>query len=103
MGVSEIPNDSLITDEVGGLTGNKYRVIAAVVGTNTSELLLQSIDNEPLAVSMNLYFGSKTLTVTNFTDPGVNKYSGNLLFIDNRNAFLPSAQQTISIKTAIRL
>lgn len=102
-GVTEIPNDSLITDEVGGTTGNKYRVVASVVGANTSQILIQSLDNAPITVAQNLYLANKTLTVTNFTNPGVNKYSGNLLFIDNRNAFLPSPQQTISIKTAIRL
>jgi len=102
VGVTEIANDSLITDQEGGLVGNKYRVVASIVGANTSQLLLQSLDNEPIKTAQNLYFGDKTLTVTNFTNPSVNKYSGNLLFIDNRNAFLPSPQQTISIKTAIR-
>jgi hypothetical protein len=42
------------------------------------------------------------MTVTSVTAPGVNKYSGNLMFIDNRNAFLPSSEETVSIKTAIR-
>lgn len=102
--VTELPNDSLIVDD----DNHQYRIVASSVGLNTSTILLQSLDNEPLAINKNLYYTDpsntvKTLTVTNFTDPEVNKYSGNLLFIDNRNAFIPSAEQTISIRTAIRL
>lgn len=106
VGITSIPNDSKITDGVGQ-TGNVYEVVAANVGTNTSSLLLQSIDNKPLTLNQNLYFVDsgnveRTLLVTNFTNPDANKYSGNLLFIDNRNAFLPNPEQTVSIKTAIR-
>lgn len=102
--VTILPNDSLIVDD----DDHQYRIVASSVGLNTSTILLQSLDNEPLTINKNLYYTDpsntvKTLTVTNFTDPEVNKYSGNLLFIDNRNAFIPSAEQTISIKTAIRL
>jgi hypothetical protein len=97
--VSELPNDSLVTDD----NNNEYRIVASSVGVATSTMLLQSLDNQSLAINQNLYYDDKILTVTNFTDPEVNKYSGNLLFIDNRNAFVPSPQQTISIKTAIRL
>lgn len=98
-GVTELPNDSLITDD----NDNQYRIVASSVGLSTSTMLLQSLDNMPLAVNQNLYYGEYTLTVTNFTSPEVNKYSGILLFIDNRSAFIPSTEQTISIKTAIRL
>lgn len=103
---SDIDPDDLITD-VGG---NEFRVVAVETvsaGLNPScNLLLQSLDNAPITTTQELFYTKSevehTLTVTNFTAPSVNKYSGNLLFIDNRNSFVPSLEQSVSVKTAIR-
>ena len=96
---SDIEVDSLITD----VDGNEFRVVAVQVGASSANLLLQSLDNAPIVTAQTLTYDTEhTLTVTNFTAPTVNKYSGNLLFIDNRNSFVPSLDESVSIKTAIR-
>lgn len=98
---TDINNDDIITDA----DGNAFRVVAVQTetGPSSANLLLQSIDNSTLTVGQTLTYNVEySLTVSNFTSPTVNKYSGNLLFIDNRNSFVPSLDQSISIKTAIR-
>jgi hypothetical protein len=97
-GVTTIDLDSLVTDN----DEHEFRVVAVTLGINKVTLLLQSLDNAPIVAGQNLYYDGDAMTVTNVTAPGVNKYSGNLMFIDNRNSFLPSSEETISIKTAIR-
>lgn len=96
---TDINPDDLITD----VDGNEFRVVAVQTGTGSCNLLLQALDNSTLTLAQELTYNVEhTLIVTNFTAPTVNKYSGNLLFIDNRNSFVPSLDQSISIKTAIR-
>lgn len=97
-GVTTIDLDSLVVDS----NDHEFRIVAATLGVNKVTLLLQSLDNAAITSGQNLFYGEDTMTVTNVTAPNVNKYSGNLIFIDNRNAFLPSDQETVSIKTAIR-
>jgi len=36
------------------------------------------------------------------TPPTVDKYSGDLLFIDNKEAFTPTADETVTLRTVIR-
>jgi len=97
-GVTTIDIDSLVLDS----NDHEFRVVAVTLGVNKATLLLQSLDNEPIVAGQNLFYDGDTMTVTNVTAPSVNKYSGSLIFIDNRNAFLPSSEETVSIKTAIR-
>ena len=100
---SAIQLDDIITDSAN----SEFRVVARTIGSNSVTLLLQSLDNATVEIAKNLYFNNSgtidTLIVTNYTAPSVNKYSGSILFIDNRNSFIPSTEQTVSIKTAIRL
>lgn len=100
---NDIDLDMLIYDA----DNKEYRVVSKVEGTGSVSLLLQSLDNEPLSIGKTLYYDvgitQKTLSVSSYADPTVNKYSGNLMFIDNRNLFKPSSDQTVSIKTTIRL
>lgn len=95
-------DDQLITDE----GGNRYRVVAATI----TNLLVQAIDNTSLAVGdvVNYANGrtptaSYDVTLTSVIEPSIDKYSGEMLFIDNRAAFKPTTDQTVSIKTSIRL
>lgn len=73
-----------------------------VISKTSDSLLLQSLDKVTLQVGEVLTWGANSLVVESFATPTVNKYSGELLYIDNRNAFIPSAEQFVSIKTAIR-
>lgn len=100
---SNIPLDTDLLDE----NNNRFRVVAIVTGSNSCSLLLQSVDNAELQLAQNLYFIineeiSGTLSINNLVAPTANKYTGSMLFIDNRNAFVPNIEQTLAMKTAIR-
>lgn len=90
--------DDIILNE----NNKEFRVVAVTPGTGTCSMLLQSIDNAVIVVGDKLEFGEIDFTVTSVIAPTVNKYSGNMLFIDNRNSFIPSLEESVSIKTAIR-
>jgi hypothetical protein len=45
---------------------------------------------------------SASFTVTAITEPQINKYSGELIFIDNRLAFTSSDEQTVVFRTFIK-
>lgn len=104
---ADIVEDMVLTDST---TGNRYRVVAKPI-TSTGDafpVLAVSLDNGvPSAPDVLTYTGAddlpKSATVSNVTSPAVDKYSGDLLFIDNRNAFQPTDTQTVSIRTVIRL
>jgi hypothetical protein len=45
---------------------------------------------------------SQFFSVASVNAPTVDKYSGDLLFIDNKAGFTPSAEETVTIRTVIR-
>ena len=45
---------------------------------------------------------TNSFTVTSVTDPNVNKFSGEMLYIDNKLAFTPSDQQFVVFRTFIK-
>lgn len=90
------PVDAIITKT--GET-NRFRIV-----TNTgASLLLQSLDNDVLVSGNNLANENGDLfTVSAVTPPTIDKYSGDLLFIDNKQAFTPTADETVTLRTVIR-
>ena len=68
-----------------------------------SGALIQDLDNSVPQVSdiftnpNNQYFA-----VSAVSPPTVDKYSGDLLFIDNKAGFTPSADETVTIRTVIK-
>lgn len=90
-------------DTIEDTDGNEYRVVAFETGDTTS-LLVQSLNNViPQAGTTKLVFLTGDVDVDTVTLPTVDKYSGDLMFIDNRTKFQPTDEQTVSIKTVIRL
>ena len=89
------PVDSTITDD----SDNRFRIV-----TNTgSALLVQSIDNATIAAGVNFSNTAGDLfTVSSVTPPTVDKYSGDMLFIDNKQAFTPTADETVTLRTVIK-
>lgn len=87
--------------------GNKFIVIAKPVeepNDGNVQLLVQSIDNADVLVgSVFTYDINKTATISIVSQPTIDKYSGEILFVDNRRAFQPTEEQALSIKTVIRL
>jgi len=101
---AQFTKDMLLTTPriVNGVTLYKnYRVISTnAAGTG---MLIQMLDNDPPQVSdllsnpSNQYF-----TVTQIGNPTVDKYSGDLLFIDNKAGFTPSADESVTLRTVVR-
>jgi len=90
------PADSLIF-ETG--TGRRFRI----VNNNGSSILAQSLDNfEPQIGTTFRNDGNFTFTASAVTPPTADKYSGDILFIDNKQAFTPTADQSVTLRTVIR-
>jgi hypothetical protein len=90
------PADSLVTETT---SGRRFRIV-----TNTgSAALLQSLDNfTPQIGTTFINAGNFTFTASAVTPPTADKYSGDLLFIDNKAAFTPTADQSVTLRTVIR-
>jgi hypothetical protein len=83
---------------LGTATGPLFRIVALT----TTGALLQSIDNTVPAVG-NVFINAagNTFSASGVTPPTADKYSGHLLFIDNKVAFTPTADQNVTLRTVI--
>lgn len=90
------PADSIVSETT---SGRRFRIV-----TNTgSAALLQSLDNYvPQIGTTFINSGNFTFTASAVTPPTADKYSGDLLFIDNKAAFTPTADQSVTLRTVIR-
>jgi len=90
------PADAIITKTSDN---KRFRIV-----TNTgSAMLVQSIDNASISIGNNFINSNNDVFTANaVTAPTVDKYSGDLMFIDNRAAFTPTADQTVTLRTVIR-
>jgi hypothetical protein len=80
-------------------TGNKEYIIVAVEG---SKILVSTPKNSVPVLGETLTSPNlDTITPIEITEPSIDKYSGNLLFIDNRNAFSTTVDQSLSLRTTI--
>lgn len=81
----------------------KYRV----ADFTPTQLLLQPMTTNTLAVGDTLSFSlnniSYSLQVNGIVAPEFDKYSGEILYVDNQNPFAPSTNQTINVTTTISL
>ena len=83
---------------LGTATGPLFRIVAV---TSTGALL-QSIDNTvPTIGSVFINVAGNTFTASGVTAPTADKYSGNILFIDNKQAFTPTSDQNVTLRTVI--
>jgi len=87
--------------------------IIATSDSTKSLLTITSVTNKILVISRNgsipeigdEFFnaaGSNSFTITDITEPDINKFSGEVLFIDNRTAFYSSEEQTVIFRTYIK-
>jgi hypothetical protein len=66
-------------------------------------MLVQAVDNASIAIGNNFTnAAADVFTASAVTPPTADKYSGDLMFIDNRAAFTPTADQTVTLRTVIR-
>ena len=84
---------------LGTSTGARFRIVALT----SNAMLVQSIDNAVPAVGNILVNpSSSTFSVSGVTNPTADKYSGQILFIDNKQAFTPTGDQTVTLRTVIK-
>ena len=90
------PADSIIQDSV---SSKRFRIV-----TNTGNAaLVQSLDNfVPTIGTTFVNDDSFTFTVSAVTLPTIDKYSGDILFIDNRQGFTPTLDQSVTLRTILR-
>lgn len=95
-------NGTAILTYVGSTKQNKrYRVVS--VTTDTA--LVQSLDNDIPQVNdvfIKTSAITNTFTVTSVGLPDIDKYSGQLMYIDNKQGFTPSEDETITLRTIIQ-
>jgi hypothetical protein len=81
------------------LDGPRFRIVSLT----TSGMLVQSLDNAvPVTGDLFLNPSSVAFNATGVTAPTADKYSGHILFIDNKQAFTPTADQTVTLRTVIK-
>jgi hypothetical protein len=80
-------------------TNTRFRI----VNLDADSALIQSLDNAmPTIGDVLVNDDLQTFTVAGVTPPTADKYSGDLLFIDNKQAFTPTDDQTVTIRTVIK-
>lgn len=74
-----------------------------IVSVNSTSALIQSLDDaEPFIGGVFQNENSNTFGITGVTNPTVDKYSGDILFIDNKQAFTPTEDQTVTLRTVLK-
>lgn len=92
------PNGGAVLQYVGN-PKRRYRIVSL---TSTS-VLLQSLDNDiPFINDVLLNEENYSLTLKAVNPPTVDKYSGQLMFIDNKQGFTPTEDETVILRTVIK-
>ena len=98
---SEI-NGLAVIQYVGSTKAKKrYRIVSI----NSESALIQSLDNDEPRVNdtfIKVTNREDTFTALSIGYPTVDKYSGQLMYIDNKQGFTPSADETITLRTIIK-
>jgi hypothetical protein len=90
------------TDAIVATSGSTKSLLTITVDTN--KIVVASRNGSIPAIG-DVYFnaaGTHSFTVTAVTEPHINKFSGEVLFIDNRTAFYSSEEQTVIFRTYIK-
>jgi hypothetical protein len=88
-----------MTLTVGTSSGPRF----VVVSITSTGMLLQSLDNYyPKVGDTFLNPAGNTFSASGVTPPTVDKYSGNMFFIDNREGFTPTSNQTVTLRTVLQ-
>jgi hypothetical protein len=99
---TQFPRDTDVT-VTRTISGDEFHRRYRVVASSASSALLQSLDNDiPLVNDTFSNATGYTFSVTSVGAPTIDKYSGQLMFIDNKAGFTPSADETVTLRTVIR-
>jgi hypothetical protein len=95
----DFPIDSLIYLNFGLANETRFRIVSI----SGSAMLVQSLDNGIPVLSATIQNdNADSFIVSTVTPPTMDKYSGDLLFIDNKQAFTPSEDQIVTIRTVLK-
>jgi hypothetical protein len=96
------PADTNVTvDRV--ISGQTFQRNYRVVASSSTSALLQSLDNDVPGIN-DIFENAtgQTFSSTSVGNPTIDKYSGQMMFIDNKAGFTPSADETVTLRTVIR-
>lgn len=98
---SEVNGLAVVTYVGSTKSKKRYRIVSV----STTSALLQSLDND-IPEANDVFIKTSSIT-DNFTAvsvglPSFDKYSGQLMYIDNKQGFTPSGDETITLRTIIR-
>ena len=98
------PDDDLTLTRT--IDGDDYLRRYRIVSVDTSYALIQSLDNDTPEIndtfSKVVESGTPpTFTSVSVTSPTIDKYSGQIMFIDNKAGFTPSEDETVTLRTVL--
>ena len=95
----DFPIDSLIYLNFGLVNESRFRIVSI----SGSAILVQALDNGIPVLSATIQNdNADSFIVSTVTPPTMDKYSGDLLFIDNKQAFTPGEDQIVTIRTVLK-
>ena len=99
-----VANGTLVDDLVLVDTlGNEFVVVTSVVISGSLvRTLLQPISNEVIIYGQVLSSGGLTYAISSVTNPKVDKYSGDLLYINNKTSFFQTDSQSVTLQTVLK-
>lgn len=99
--LSEIPLNSIL--EVATSLQAETKVRFRLIGRTTTDVLMQAIDNNDEIVEPGLIMihpnGTNYYDISVVDRPDIEKLSGDVIYIDNRQPFKPLPDQTVSISS----
>ena len=104
--VTDSDGDPVDNDTVLEIISTDFRFEVVQTLSTTKQMLLTSLNNHTLAIGDKLRNSS---TATDFTVqtvnavPDINKFSGDLLFIDNRTSVSFTDEQLVTLRTILKL
>ena len=101
--VNGLARDSILTHTASN--SKRYFEVVEVISTS-KQILIQDKNNHDIGIGDVLTDETSDLDYTVVTinkNPDINKFSGDLLYIDNRTSVSHSAQQLVTLRTVIKL
>jgi len=94
-----VTDDMILTDEFG----DTYTVISStiVLGTDIKILLQPNSNSTPVSGNV-LSNNTTSFIVHTAANPTIDKYSGDMLYIDNRAAFYQTNDQTVTLQNVLK-